>query len=1247
MSQTRDDQSTPTRTADQGASAGSSEPMQAVPTPRSGTGGLQDKFDLNVDRVLLSGSQAVVRLTLLQAARDAAAGLDTAGYVTGYRGSPIAGLEAQFARGNKQTTAAGVVFQPGLNEDLAATAVWGSQQAELRGEGKHDGVFAIWYGKGPGVDRSGDVFRHANHAGTSKNGGVIALMGDDHTCESSTTAHQSEFAFLDAMMPVLNPAGVQEILDYGVYGWALSRFAGVWVGIKCVKDNVESTAVVDGRVDRMHVRVPDDFDMPAGGLNIRLNDPPVAREARLHDHKRPAVLAFARANGLDKLLYRGGPVPKIGIVTAGKSYLDTAEALDLLGIDEVRASNLGLRLYKVAMTWPLEPQGLDTFADGLDLVIVVEEKRALIETQIKEQLYGRADAPAVIGKTDETGQTRVFQAKGALEPVEVALVIGERLLAATGDVALAERVEELRDVRADATGIVPVTERIPTFCAGCPHNSSTVVPDGAHAYAGIGCHYMAQWMERGTDGFTHMGGEGANWIGEAPFVKRDHVFQNLGDGTYTHSGSMAVRASIAAKVNVTYKILFNDAVAMTGGQAIDGGLTPVEIAAQMLAEGAQKVVIVTDEPEKYSPRGGLASDVSVHHRRDLMLVQTELSELPGVTVLIYDQTCAAEKRRRRKRGQFPDPVKRAFINTAVCEGCGDCGVKSNCVAISPVETELGRKRVIDQSACNKDYSCVEGFCPSFVTVHGGDVRKPGVDKSVASFSLSAGAENKSDPLAALVASVPEPARAEIDDTYSLVVAGVGGTGVVTISAVLGQAAFLDGLGFGAIDMTGLAQKGGAVACHTRFAKSPSAIHAIRAGYGGADAVIGCDLVVTASAKVLETMRQGHTRVVVNIYDLITGDFARKPDLQLPVARLRKAIAAQSLGVKTTPGALPTSDAALLDELEAHSIAVALFGDSIAVNMFLLGFAMQRGLLPVSLASVQEAIRLNGAAVAMNLAALDAGRAAAHDRAALDALVAERAAAAASTAESANEASTSNDDAPLHTLESVLAHRRRLLTDYQNARYADRFAARIRRVAAREREVLPGSDALAMASARSLAKLMAYKDEYEVARLYASPAFADALKRQFEGDVTLRFHLAPPLLAGKDPVTGHPRKITFGPWMAPVFRVLQHGKRLRGSTFDPFGWTQERRMERSLISEFEALLDEIAERLTPANHMTAVALASSPMRMRGFGHVKAANVEKVRVEQADLLAGMQRELGHRAATSISPEAAPGEGETVAA
>ncbi len=1136
---------------------------------------LADKYDLQQARVFVTGYQALVRMCLMQKERDRRAGLNTAGYITGYRGSPLGGLDYQFQRAESVLRPNDVLFQPGLNEDLAATALWGSQQAELRGEGRYDGVFGMWYGKGPGVDRSGDVLRHANFAGTSRHGGVLALMGDDHTAESSTTAHQSEFNFVDVMIPILNPAGVQEIIDYGIYGWAMSRFCGTWVGLKCMHETVESTAVIEGHPERIEIVMPTDFRMPEGGLNIRLRDTILGMEARLHDHKRDAMLAFIRANRLNRVITSGGRTPKIGVITTGKAYLDVRQALDELGIDEVRANDLGLRIHKIACPWPISRQELMDFARGLEMIIVVEEKRSLIEVQVREELYGTANQPVCVGKKDEQGNW-LFPVKGALDPNEVAICIGERLLRYTGNPDLAARVAQLKEAQRILAETQDIAIRSPYFCSGCPHNSSTVVPEGMRAYAGIGCHFMVQWMDRSTLGFTQMGGEGANWLGEAPFSTRKHVFQNLGDGTYNHSGYMAIRAAIAAGVNITYKILFNDAVAMTGGQKNDGGLTVPQIARQVAAEGARRVVVVSDEPWKYPAGTDWPKGLTVHHRDDLDAVQRDLAAVEGCTVLIYDQTCAAEKRRRRKRGQFPDPPKRVIINELVCEGCGDCGVKSNCVSVQPLETEFGRKRTIDQSSCNKDFSCVKGFCPSFVTVEGAQLKKP---------ALASPAE---------ITLPPPPALPAIDHTFNVIVTGVGGTGIVTVGAIIGMAAHLENKGVGVLDMAGLAQKGGAVQSHIRIADSPDDIHAIRVAARRADLVLGGDIVVAGNKKVLAAVKPGVTRMVINTAEMLPGDFTRDTEFSLPTDRLRRAIAG-------------AAGAELSHFVDASHVASALLGQSIGANMFLLGYAHQIGALPLSAESIERALELNGEAVAMNIAAFRWGRRAAVDRAAVEA------------AAGAPVETDIPSRKPSQSFDEVVARRVAFLTDYQNAAYAGRYRALVDKVRAVEAARAPGKCGLADAVARYLFKLMAYKDEYEVARLYGSEHFRQQVASELGGD-NLRFnlHLAPPLLARRDARTGEPRKITFGPWMFGVFRVLARLKFLRGTAFDPFGRTAERRTERRLVHDYERLLDEILASLTPANHHLAVGLAAIPEKIRGFGHVKLRHLTAAKAEEAALL-----------------------------
>jgi indolepyruvate ferredoxin oxidoreductase len=1136
---------------------------------------LDDKYDLNQSHVLVTGYQALIRAVLMQKERDRQAGLNTGGYLTGYRGSPLGGLDQQFMRAGRHLAAADVLFQPGINEELAATALWGTQQAELRGEGKFDGVFGMWYGKGPGVDRAGDVFRHANFAGTSKNGGVLALMGDDHTAESSTTAHQSEFHFVDVMMPILNPAGVQEIIDYALYGWAMSRYTSTWSALKCMHDTVESTGVVDGSLNRVQLVTPADFIMPPDGLNIRLADTILGQEARLHDYKRDAMLAFVRANKINHVITSGGRAPKIGIITTGKSYLDVRQALDELGIDELKCNDLGIRLFKLGCVWPIPRQELIEFSQGLDLIIVVEEKRSLIEVQVREELYGTANQPVCIGKKDENGNW-LFPVKGALDPNDVAVCIGERLLRYGNNDELAANVARLKAAQRALSETTDVALRIPYFCSGCPHNTSTRVPEGSRAYAGIGCHYMAQWMDRETLGYTQMGGEGANWIGEAPFSNTEHVFQNLGDGTYNHSGYLAIRAAIASGVKMTYKILFNDAVAMTGGQSNDGGLTVDQIARQVAAEGASRVVVVTDEPWKYPKDTDWPRGLTVHHREQLDAIQREMTTVSGVSVLIYDQTCAAEKRRRRKRGTFPDPDKRVVINDLVCEGCGDCGVKSNCVSVQPLATEWGRKRTIDQSSCNKDYSCVNGFCPSFVTVHGAKLKK---GESVATPTEWT--------------ELPAPSVPLINHPYSIIVTGIGGTGIVTIGGIVSMAAHLEGKGVGVIDMAGLAQKGGAVYSHIRIANNADDIHAIRVAAAGADLVLGGDIVVVGNKKVLSAIKPGSSRVIVNTAEFLPGDFARNADYSLPTERLKRAI-------------VSASGAGRSNFVDASRLATALLGNSIGANMFMLGYAFQVGALPLSAEAVEKAIEMNGEAVPMNIAAFRYGRRAVVDPASLEALIAPR-------------PQEENDSLRLsQTFAETVDRRVTFLTAYQSKRYARRYRSWIEKVQAAEAERTPGQTGLSEAVARYLFKLMAYKDEYEVARLYTDTSFIDRVKSTFAGDnLRFEFHLAPPMLAKRDPRTGEPKKKSYGPWMLSAFRVLSKFKFLRGTPFDPFGASTDRRTERKLVAEYQTMLETIIAELSTANHHTAVGLASIPEKIRGYGPVKERHLVAAKAEEAAL------------------------------
>ncbi len=1117
---------------------------------------LNDRYDLSKRHVLLNGTQALVRLMLMQRARDEAAGLNTAGYCTGYRGSPLGAVDMQMTRASEVLVKNEVTFQPGLNEDLAATALWGSQQAELRGEGRYDGVFGLWYGKGPGVDRSGDVMRHANMAGTSPNGGVIMAMGDDHTGESSTTLHQSDWAMLDAYMPIVSPAGVQEILDYGQYAWALSRFAGVWVGLKTMKDTIEVTSVVDGDPHRMQFVEPE-FAMPDGGLNIRLVDTPHAQEARMIDYKRFAAEAFSRANKMDQRKL-GKEGAKIGFVAAGKNWLDLVHALSLLGIGEEEAERLGITAYKVGQVWPLDMESFHDWAEGLDLIVVVEEKRKLIEVQVKEAIFDDRRGRRVYGwhKGDALSEGRreeLFPTKMDLNPMWIAEKLGEILIEeGCGTDGVRAGLEAVREAK-KADNAPEIAARLPYFCSGCPHNSSTKVPDGSRAYAGIGCHYMVQWMDRDTVGFTQMGGEGANWVGEAPFSTRDHVFQNLGDGTYNHSGVQAIRFALMAGTNITYKILYNDAVAMTGGQGNDGDLSPYQIAAEVKAMGVKHVHVVYDDKEDLDVNA-FAPGIEVDPRENLTEVQDKLSKVSGVSVLLYVQTCAAEKRRRRKRGLFPDPDKRVFINTDICEGCGDCGVQSNCVSIVPVETELGRKRAIDQSSCNKDFSCVNGFCPSFVTIEGAVVRKE------ATVDLDIG-------------ELPIPELPPIDGTHNVVITGVGGTGVVTIGAVLAMAAHLDGKGAGMMEMAGLAQKGGAVHIHCRIARQPEDISAIRVATGECDTLIGGDLVVSAGSKTLGLMKPGAAQAVVNSHEIITGDFTRDTEFTLPSEQLKVSLEARQ------------QDRLAL--FNASDLAKTVLGDSIYSNMIVFGASWQNGAIPVGYEAILRAIELNGAAVERNKRAFELGRWAALNPQELGKLQRDNVVVL-----------------PKSTDEKI-AYRADHLTKYQGPRLAKRYQKLVARFADPD---------LKAAVAEGYHKILAYKDEYEVARLLSESE--EKARDAFDGDLRLTYHLAPPMLRKIGP-DGRPKKRSYGAGMARFFPMLARLKRLRGTPLDLFGYTSERRMERALIKDYERDMARLAQMERIDNLPDAIALARLPLSIKGFGPVKHANAEKAAKERGAL------------------------------
>ena len=1136
---------------------------------------LEDKFTLTKGRVFLSGVQALVRLPLMQKQLDKKNKLNTAGFISGYRGSPLGSFDLNLWRAKKYLKENDIKFTPGINEDLGATAVWGSQQTNLFDGAKYDGVFGIWYGKGPGVDRSGDVFKHANAAGTSEHGGVLALAGDDHTCKSSTLPHQTDQTFIANFIPVLSPSSVQDILDLGLYGWALSRYSGCWVAFKVIADTVDTSASVEVDPNRIKITLPSnkDFKMPEGGLNIRWPDRPLDQEKRQQDHRLDAVRAFAKVNPINKVIY-DCKKPKLGIISTGKSYLDTRQALDDLGIDEKSAEQLGIKLFKIGLVWPLVPEQIESFCKDVDKVLIIEEKQPVIEGQVKDILFNMpaSQRPIVLGKKDSKGNL-LLPPTYELTPLMIARAIAG-CLPKTSAKKVHQNLQKHEDIERNISSDPAKLLRVPFYCSGCPHNTSTKVPDGSRAMAGIGCHYMATWIHHNTYTFTQMGGEGVPWVGQAPFTETKHVFANLGDGTYFHSGLLAIRAAVSAGVNITYKILFNDAVAMTGGQPVDGPLSVPRITRQVRDEGVGTIYVVSDEPEKYPNNARFASGTIIKHRKSLDAIQKECREIEGTSVIIYDQTCAAEKRRRRKRGLMEDPAKRVFINENVCEGCGDCSKKSNCLSVIPIETAMGRKRAIDQSTCNKDYSCVDGFCPSFVTVHGGQLRKP---KPKAETDI-------------LKMSFPDPKTPSLKKPYDIFVTGVGGTGVVTIGSLLGMASHLEGKGCSIVDMTGLAQKGGAVVSHVRLAENPSDIHATRVAPGAADLIFGCDVVVTAGEDARRVMSAGKTRAIVNSFETITGDFTTNPNFDFRREELKQDI----------------TDAAgknQVDFVPATEIATQLMGDSIATNMFMMGYAYQKGTIPLSLESLVEVIKLNNVAVDMNLRAFNWGRYAAVERKKVEEI-------------SGIHHDRFHRDIP-ETLEEIIAHRKAHLTKYQNAGYADRYEAMVRRVQIVEKDIAPKKNDLTIAVAKYYAKLLSYKDEYEVARLYSDGKFEQNLKEQFEGSYKVNLHLAPPLLSRKDPDTGELRKRAFGPWIFKVMKLLSSLKAVRGSPLDIFGYLPERKVERQLISEYEKMLEQMIIHLSAQTYEAAVELASLPEQIRGFGHVKEEHLASIQDVQKRL------------------------------
>ncbi|MCW5259342.1 indolepyruvate ferredoxin oxidoreductase family protein [Verminephrobacter eiseniae] len=1159
---------------------------------------LDDRYTLATGRAFMSGVQALVRLPMLQRMRDANAGHHTAAFISGYRGSPLGGYDLALWQASEHLANHHVVFKPGVNEELGVTAVWGSQQLEFDAASKkYDGVFGIWYGKGPGVDRSGDALKHANLAGTAPLGGVIAVAGDDHVSKSSTLAHQSDHTFMACGLPVFFPANVQDILDLGVHAFAMSRFSGLWAGMKTVQEVVESGASVLTGADRVRIVLPEDCAMPEGGIHIRWPDDPLGAEARMMEFKWPAALAYVRANRLNHDVV-ASQNDRLGIIASGKAYGDTRQALLDLGLDDTVCRALGIRVHKVSVVWPLEPASVRGFAHGLREILVVEEKRPIIEQQLKDELYHcpPQNRPAVFGKYGHTegvggewshgrpADSWLLRAKADLSPALVAQAIAQRLklLGVPPDVAARMDMRlmaiEARQQQSAAQSDSRGTDRLPWFCPGCPHNTSTRVPEGSIAMAGIGCHGMVTWMDRSTTSWTQMGGEGVPWIGQAPFSKRKHMFANLGDGTYHHSGLLAVRQSINAGVNLTYKILFNSAVAMTGGQPVDGGQLGVPaMSRELAAEGARQIVVVTDEPAKYQGVTDLAPGVTIRHRDELDTVQRELREVDGVTVIIYDQACATKKRRERKRGTMAEPARRVLINELVCEGCGDCSVQSNCLAVLPVETDFGRKRKINQNTCNKDFSCVKGFCPSFVTVEGGQLKKP-----------AAAGNGRALVPDAIPVPIPMPDLPDAATPRRIVVAGIGGTGIVTIGGVLGMAAHLEGKGVITQDATGMAQMGGATWSHIQIAASPDALHASRVDVAMADLVIACDTVVAASKTTLATMSPGRTCVVLNSHPTPTAAFVKNPDWD---AQADQAVAriAQAVG----HGQVASFD--------AEQVATQLLGQSIYANLLLLGFAWQKGKVPLSLASLMRAIELNGVQVESNQAAFEWGRQCAHDMSRVPLPAAN-----AQVIEFTRQPSVGE----------LIGKHAQFLAGYQSRAYADRYETFIASV--RSSESVVGNTRLTEAVARSLFKLMAYKDEYEVARLHTGAAFRKQIESMFEGKVRLVHHLAPPMFARKNR-DGEPLKGEYGPWMRSALRVLARLKGLRGTAFDPFGYAQERRRDRALIVEYRRSIEELLPTLSAQNLDLALEVARIPEEIRGYGHVKARNAAAANTKRERLMA----------------------------
>ncbi len=1129
---------------------------------------LNDKYEIRKGKIFVTGTQALVKLPMIQKEIDSINNIKTSCFISGYRGSPLGAYDRELWKAKPYLKSNNIEFSPGLNEDLAATAVWGSQQPGLISESIVDGVFSIWYGKGPGVDRSGDAFKHGNSAGSSKNGGVLVLLGDDHTAKSSTLAHQSEFAMIDAQIPVLNPSNIQELIDYGLLAWKMSRYSGLWVSMKCITATVDSSASINispyltngSKINssykkNVHIRWPDDI---------------LAQEERITKIKIPAVLEFAKAHNLNKPIWNQGK-KKLGIIATGKAYNDLRQCFVDLEINEEVAKSLGIHLFKVGMSWPLEPSSLINFCSGMNEILVIEEKRSLVESQTRDILYNTQYRPLrIIGKKDENNLDLITE-DNEIKVDDLSIVISNRITKNCILPKSESKINIIKNYTKDKVKIDGIDERIPYFCSGCPHNTSTKIPSGSKAMAGIGCHFMAAWMNRDTALYTHMGAEGTNWIGMSSFVKTKHIFQNIGDGTYNHSGLLAIRASVAAKVNITYKILYNDAVALTGGQPIDGMPTPASISHQLYGEGVKKIVVVSDDITKYSVQDNFSIGTTFYHRSKLNSVQKDLIERTGVTVIIYDQTCATEKRRRRKRGIINEPNKRLFINDLVCEGCGDCSKASNCVSIEPYETKFGRKRKINQSTCNKDYSCADGFCPSFVSIINGKIKKQ--DKNTVYLS-------KKD-----LELIPNPIKSNLKEPYNILVAGIGGTGVVTIGALIGIAAHIENKGISILDKVGLAQKGGAVVSHIRIAKDPSDIFAVNISKRSVNFLLGCDMVTASSSAVRELMNPSKTISIINDHETPIAESVLNRDYSFNAKRTREIINEYSLDSEF---------------FNASEIATKMFGDSIASNLFLTGYAIQKGLIPIKPSSLLKAINLNGTFIEMNINAFNWGRVAAYDITLLNKKIGNQ----------------KLKEEVLFNLATYIEEKSKDLTKYQNDKYSRIYKNQINKIIVLDN--YKGNKGLSEVAAKNLYKLMAYKDEYEVARLYTDGRFKKYLESTFEEGYQIKFHLSPPLLSPTNLETGNKEKITLSGKFIMLFKFLKLFKFLRGSVFDPFGHTQERKTERLLIKNYILLIDEVVNSVNKNNYSIALQILSIPNMIRGYGHVKIESIREADISRKKLL-----------------------------